>query len=472
MSVSEPETPTGTAGSGPHALTWGQKGIYEHLRCNGYAMYGALVPSLWHLPEPCDAETVRSVLDLLVRRHECLRTVYLGPSGAPADPSVPTREVVQRVEAPRPVPVSVVRCPVDRVDARLEELVTGLAETYVFDPAEPSAMSAVLVETDDGVRAAAVGISHMAVDGVGEKILEREFRHCLRLARAGRPMEEDLPLVRHPRELLTDEADASALRRGETTRRYFRTVLRQTPRAFLTTGRPRSELDASQVTAASWSLRASLDRLAEAGHLPAQTALLTLVMALVAARAGERRSLFRVLFERRHWFPRGESYVAPQTLAALVHLETPAAGTVLDLLRRGRAAAMAGYVQADYDTCDLVDLQDECAERIGADTDGFAMFNCGIPPAGTASAAVDASRPTEVLVDRRGDVNLDMQFAFACGWDVVPGAVGVDIRQNDRLVGSNAAAFLRRLERFAACAAEDPGAPLDRALRATATEGA
>ncbi|WP_049568716.1 condensation domain-containing protein [Streptomyces sp. SBT349] len=463
--TSRPE-PAGAAGTALHELAWGQRAIYDHLRCNGYAMTGALVRSLWHVPEPTGAERVRAVLDVLVSRHASLRTVYVDASGAPAGPSVPTRRVRQRVEPPRPTPTSVVRCRREEVDARAEQLMARWERDYVFDPGEPSAMEAALFETDAGVVAVAVGISHMAVDGVGLATLEQEFRHCLRLAGAGRPPGTGLPPVRQPRELLTEEAGEAALRANEATKRYLATVLRETPRAFLTTGRPRSDLEGSHVTAMSWTLHERIGRLAKAVRTPGQTVLLTLVMALVAARAGENRVLFRALSARRHWF-RGESYVAPQTIAALVHLEIPAAGTVLDLLKRGRTSTMAGFAQADYDPCALVDLQRERAEAMGAVTDGFCMYNCATPPAVTAGFGGEGGRrrPTEIVVNERAGINMDMQFAFACAWEAAPGAIGVDLRHNDRLVGADAATFLRRLERFAECAAGDPTATVDRVLR-------
>jgi hypothetical protein len=48
----------------------------------------------------------------------------------------------------------------------------------------------------------------------------------------------------------------------------------------------------------------------------------------------------------------------------------------------------------------------------------------------------------------------------------VPGAIRVDLSQNDRLAGADAATFLRRLEWFAECAAGDLTATVDRVLRA------
>jgi hypothetical protein len=78
------------------------------------------------------------------------------------------------------------------------------------------------------------------------------------------------------------------------------------------------------------------------------TVLSTLVALVLAAFTGQRAVLLRSMYSRRHGLG-DQPYIAPQILAALVHLELPDDPAVRDLLRAGRRSSLTGYAHADYD---------------------------------------------------------------------------------------------------------------------------
>ncbi|TDD14061.1 condensation domain-containing protein [Nonomuraea diastatica] len=438
-------------------LTWGQRGIYEHFRRNGFAMSAAAVTVLWRLPQPCEPAVVQAALDHLVERHECLRTVYFDVSGAPLDPSnpAPTGRVRQQVEPADTVPAHVVTCGPDEVEDYAAHLLRMADEEFSFDPQDVSAMRVVMIATGDGVVAVAGVISHMAVDSFGVTTLAQEFDHCVRRALAGRPF-DGLPPARQPRELVADETTVTAARANADTIRYFRSVLRDAPARFVSSGRSRSQLRASKVKGKSWTLQRSVDEIARRSSTAAPTVLSALLTAQLAELTGESRVLLRTLHARRHWFS-GVSYVAPHSLPSLMLLDVPP--RFEDLLAAARAAATTASSRADFDVCALNDLHAEKARAIGAALDGFILFNCWDMHVPAADADIPP-RPTEVEVWPQAGILLDMQGEAAFWSQLEPGAIWVNFSCNEDLVGVDARTFLHHLEQFAASVADAPSSRL------------
>ncbi|WP_158632183.1 condensation domain-containing protein [Micromonospora sp. Llam0] len=148
-------------------------------------------------------------------------------------------------------------------------------------------------------------------------------------------------------------------------------------------------------------------------------------------------------------------------------------GVVGELYLGGaEVAAMAGHAHGDFDVCALPDLQAERAGQLGAATDGFVMFNAWDVPADERGPVDLASgaRPTEVIASRRSDIHMDVQGELVFWSWRVPGAVWVRINVNERLAGVDTATLLRRTERFAELAADDPAAAVARLARLAIAE--
>ncbi|KXK61857.1 hypothetical protein AWW66_11400 [Micromonospora rosaria] len=448
--TSAPPRSGGPVAGRRYDLTWGQRGIYEHFRRNGFAMEAGIVPVHWALPRPCPPEAVRRALDHLVHRHECLRTVYLDDTGTPVGPGnpAPVGRVRQRIDPAGPVPVALTdRAPAEVLDA-----------AATLDPFAASALQVQLIGTGAGVVAVAGGISHMAVDTFGLTTLEAEFRHCLRAALDGVPV-DGLPPVRQPRELAVEEATPTAAAAGAEAMRYLRSLLQRAPRVYLTAGQPRSQLRVSQVRGISWRLQQAVDQVAKECSAAVPAVLETLVAALLAAHTGEPRVLLRTLHARRHWFS-GVSYVAPQSLPSHILLDVPAGCSFEEVLERARAARAEAAARTDFDVCDMLDLHAEIGAGIGRFPDGFVLFNCWDAEPAVPDAEPAGTRPAQVEVRPETSMLLDMQAEIACGTHAVPGGMWIKFGFSEALIGTTAQTFLHRLELFAEAVSAGPGAPL------------
>jgi hypothetical protein len=447
-------------------LTWGQVNNYEYLRVNGFAPVAAQITGVWQLPVARPAEVVRRALDLLVVRHEVLRTVYLDRDGSPIRPAEApaAADVVQRVLPPRSVPVQLLVCGTDEVVPRGREVLSAWQD-YVFDPADPAPLKATLICTPAGVEAIVVGVAHQAADMAGFDILRDELLVLLADADLGTNAGR-LPPVRQPRDQVALEESPRMRAASEAAMSYFDAVLRAAGPTFVTTSRPREHLRTSAATAFSFALAEDAAALATAAKLSVPSVLSTMVMLALAARTGEREVLIRSLHSRRHG-NRGTSYIGPQVLSALLQLDVPAGCRIIDFLRLGRESALTGYGHVDYNPIGLLALEAERSRVYGVPLDGYCLFNFvgpARPGITTGGRPGRARRPTATRVGLRPRIPVNVQFRLGCSLSGATGAIGADLQLADDLVGTSAEGFLGRLERLTAFAAANLAATVDEAI--------
>ncbi|MET7338501.1 hypothetical protein [Nonomuraea sp. NPDC005650] len=395
-------------------------------------------------------------------RHESLRTIFGDFSGSEGVTTAPSDRVRQQVLPG--AKWSTVWVPGDWATA--EELFAdpraNIASRY--DPLDPAPLKVVLVGTPQAVEAVLVAIPHMCADFVGFGDLREEFFTALSARmKGGTPR---LKPVWQPRQQAAAEGAKGSRRAVEASAAYFAKVLREAPRAFVATDRPRSRMRASYATVVSPALAGHVHRLARQCQASVPAVLSTLVMLLLGAHAAERRVMMKSLCARRQRL-RGTTFVAPQNLTTVMSLDLPGDCTVAELISLGWTASLRGYRHAEHDPRTVPPLEAELAGPWG-EADGFCLFNymamngedtilgCPEPP-GDGFLILDSKECT---------IPKNMRFIFECYLSGNEQTIEIALSADEALIHSSAARFAVRLAAVAEHAAADVSAPVSACLAA------
>ncbi|HET9770148.1 MAG TPA: amino acid adenylation domain-containing protein, partial [Acidimicrobiia bacterium] len=186
------------------------------------------VPLVVPLEEPVDVAALRAALSDVVERHETLRTVFPEHDGVPH----------QAVLPPGAVSLTVVDCPEDELEERLEALAD-----HGFELDREPPVRATLLRAPGRARLSLV-IHHIATDEASDGPLLDDLEEAYRARRSGEtPVWPPLPVSYRDytlwqRELLGDPADPQSLAARQTD--FWRAALDGIPEELpLPTDRPR-----------------------------------------------------------------------------------------------------------------------------------------------------------------------------------------------------------------------------------------
>jgi surfactin family lipopeptide synthetase A len=241
-----------------------------------------LVASAVELRGALDLDALRRAFDIVVARHETLRTTFGSEDGEP----------LQRVDPAAPVPLPLVDLrsqPESR--ARLARLL-GEELQRPFDLSRGPLLRAIVYRLAEDVHVLLVAVHHIVSDGWSMGVLERELAACYGAFAEGLdPVLPALPVqyadfARWQRSWLSGEALVRQLG-------YWRERLSEAPRVLeLPSDRPRPALESHRGARHAFALPAELSvRLAELSRVESVTLFMTLLAAfqvLLARYSGQQ----------------------------------------------------------------------------------------------------------------------------------------------------------------------------------------
>lgn len=432
-------------------VTWGQLAQYDHLVSNGFDADMAHLSAVWSVPPDADQHIVERALRLLVERHESLRTVFSEDRST----DYPVPRVRQRVLDPTTC-VLTVQLVSTRDKAEIARVVDQTRPRRL-DPLDPATVRCILVSCRSGFQAVVFHVSHMAVDYAGLTVLEAEFQASLLAFTRG--LRAELAPVRNPREQRAAEALPRVGRRNEAARRHFDAVLQGAPPVFLATLSARASQSHTVTSGIVPALTYDALVLARAHRVSLPGIMCGLLTLALSAATGEERVVLRSLYSRRQW-SRGESYVAPHALAALLELRVDPGFTVTEFLMATRESTLRGYRHTDYNPRELDAAQREAEQRRGVEFDGYSLFNFLHPP--EVAPAIPIARPTASTHESMPTIiPKNYRFMFMGVWSNECDALFVELRTEKNFLGMEAGPSLIWLEKIARAAAGSP----DRTIR-------
>ena len=163
----------------PLALSYAQQRLW-FLQQLEPASAAYIIPGALRLTGPLDEAALQAALDLLLARHEPLRTRILAEAGVP----------MQQVD--KPVPLQLTRwdlsaLPVGEREIRLEELL-GAEAAKPFDLAADCLLRGVLIKLAPKEQVLALTVHHIIADGWSINLLIQELTQLYPALRQGRPV--------------------------------------------------------------------------------------------------------------------------------------------------------------------------------------------------------------------------------------------------------------------------------------------
>lgn len=334
--------------SGP--LTWAQRWhwLEHHLPPEERFFSRPLIESV-ALPPGCTLIQVHTALDLLVARHEALRTVYETP------------EPVQHVCPPGPLrPVLVpVADQEDPVAEAAEELLAG-----DFDlPRDWGVRAAVLTRAGTPETLVLV-LHHVATDGWGSAVLGRELHQVLTQLVAGQ--EPELPPPgRQPLDQAALEAEPAMRQAGERALERWLRCMDDWQAPLLPPfreGPPEPVYHA--VTLRSSRLLADCAALAER-HAASQAAVLIAAFGYLLCRRTGAESLYVDHVVANRFDPAVQTAVGVYALNAAVPVRAPEGAGLVEVIRQVFTGSIGAYRFAHYDPVEMKRRELAASARAG-----------------------------------------------------------------------------------------------------------
>ncbi|MGW0872207.1 condensation domain-containing protein [Streptomyces sp. NPDC002740] len=220
---------------------------------------------LWlDLPAGLAFEDACGAVDLMVERHEVLRTTF--PADAKGDPT-------QWVRPPAPVPLQ-------RFDLCGEHPCTAELDAFCdapFDVFTVTPLRAAVILRDEGRRQLLLVIAHIAIDYRGQEVLREELTEALLAAAQGRPVA--LPPVEcQPLDHALAEADAD----DGSCLEHWRTVISAAPAGVFPTAVIPERVRYTRARLLSPALGEALDVIHRGHRLPLEPVFLTALAVCLA----------------------------------------------------------------------------------------------------------------------------------------------------------------------------------------------
>jgi hypothetical protein len=338
--------------------------------------YARMIEWTFDLPDGVTLDDIVKALEVLLERHESLRTTY-----SRRDPPV------QRVAASGALPVNVfeVEGPippgVECVAVMAGEMVGRLRATE-FDT-EANLPIRVAVAMAEGVPRAAVAVfSHVATDLVGMAVVGRQFTEL-----AGDPASRvAVPRGYQPLDQAMAERSEAGQRRAAMALRDWDARLRSMPQLLFAVppGGPGEDGEALGGWLLSPAGALALRHIAARTVARRQAAVLAALCAVLSVRTGHERCVFSALSSNRPQ-RRLEEYVGTITAGTLITVNTGVTGFD-ELVRRAGTAMMAAGRAALADSTQLRRLIDEVEYDRGTTCIRACVFN---------DATVDEAGPSD-----------------------------------------------------------------------------
>lgn len=431
----------GRTGSGP--LTWGQRNMLAPIAENPpghFNLARVLTP-----PERAelDADRATALVGQLLDRHESLRTL------------VSDDVAEQRVRGSGRLPVEVVDCDpedqdCDRAAERLRARLVGPA----FDHTRDLPVRAGVVTAAGRVRRVVLAFSHLAVDGTGVDIVERELRLLALRGTVGAPPGGQ------PLDLAARE-QAHGHRRTTASVDHWSTLFQRIPPYMFGNGGPAYDPPCQRLLLTSPALLAAARLLAARYRTGTSTVLLAAAAAMVGRWTGHPSVAVGTLVGNR--FRAGqERMVATLTQLGLFALDLADLPEFPALIPDASRAAIRTYRCAYYDPAAMKARLDLVNAERGVRVDPYCCFN-------DVRADPDLYRhhappePAEVAAARDGTTLTAlppltyMRCRFCLNVSDAPGAVALRLTADTRsLAPPEMARFLRETERLVIDAALRP----------------
>jgi hypothetical protein len=367
-----PSVPVGFTGhrSAVGPLTLGQLNIMHWL----IGSPNHPLHTLWaELEMPADlsiADVVETV-GVLLARHESLRTHYLVDGDHPR----------QSVAGDGVLMLEVCHLGGHGWGPRDQHVVAEALGRWMFDRdqaglglARPALRVAVAIATgEDGrtdqIIACVAGISHLAVDDQGVKIVRREFAELARDRSARRAGER----CHQPLDQVAVEAVPAARRQAERALCYWQDQLERMPHFVYVP--ERGTITGESLAVELWSTAAAMAvrRVAARTRVSRSSIVLAAICAVLAQRTGLRELVFPVISSNR--FERHLArYVGTLAQSAAVTVEVGAGGFDA-LTRQAWASVMEGSRHGRYDVVKRAELADRIAYERGLCFNYDPVFN-------------------------------------------------------------------------------------------------
>jgi hypothetical protein len=365
-------------------MNLGQINVYKWLR---RAATGRDMPAyaMQFLPiRPGPATTVADVaelVDVLVTRHEGLRTLFLDNHR-------------QRVVDTGEIPLHVLTVD-DATDlAATNRELDDFIQARPYDSTTDLPVSVVLaVNADELVVAGIMRCSHLAADHRGLVILGAEIDAMLTDPAArvvGGPRHQPIDQAAAEQEAPLRQRAASALT-------YWRNRLRTMPANPYTGPRRPGAAESGAMTMTSPAAARAVSGIGQRTSLDRSTAVLTAVLSVLSQRIGSSSHTFPVLSNNRFLDRRLTDYVGTLAASALVDV-APGWATFDELGQRVRTATTRASLGALYDAYQLHGMAEQIEHERGIAFHCFPpIFNnaAGYVDLTTSDPATGATPPTE-----------------------------------------------------------------------------
>lgn len=350
-------------------MTLGQLNVYKWLRRSAtdrdmpaYAMQFLSI-------RPGPATTVADVadtVDVLVTRHEGLRTLFMdNHRQCVVDSGEIPLHVLTVDNATDPVVIS--KELDDFIQAQPYDSTTELPVSVV-----------VAVNADEAVVAGIMRCSHLAADHRGLVILGEEIDTML--------ADPAARVVGEPRHQPIDQAEAEGSgplrQRAANALSYWRSRLHAMPANPYTGPRRHCAAESGAMTMESLAAARAVSGIEERTSLNRSTVVLTAVLSVLSERIGSSSHTFPVLSNNRFLDRRLSNYVGTLAASALVDVD-PGWATFDELGQRVRAATTRASLSALYDAYQLHGMAEQIEHERGI------AFNCFPPIFNNAAGYAD-----------------------------------------------------------------------------------
>ena len=363
-------------------MTLGQLNILEwlgHASGHPYATFeGELA-----VPGGARLADVVETIAVLLARHESLRTCY-------RDGDPPTQQVLRSGVLLLGV------CSTDDGEVDRSAIIQRLLWQQRAEPLDaaglPLRIAVAVAENTDTVVAAAMEVSHLAVDFRAMEIVQQEFAAMM----ADRSTRRAGPPRHQPLDQAELESSPASRRQAEMALRYWRTQLSRMPQCLYAT--PRTAPDGQSMCAGLSSVAGALAASTIAARIRTSRAsvVLATVGLVLAQRTGYRELIFPALSSNR-FEPRLARYVGTLAQGGLIALE--ATGRDFDaLVRHAWTAVLEGCRHSRYDVFRRVEMARRIEHDRGVRFDYEPLFNSVAAETGAPNRV---SPPTTIEQARR-----------------------------------------------------------------------
>jgi len=363
------------AAEGP--LTLGQLNVFQWVSDTPDSVNTVLAVDL-HIPQGTRLGDVVEVLDVLLARHEGLRTTYQGGV-------FPT----QRVLGSGTLPVAVRAVDPPPGPEQRTALVAALRrEVLAAAPALPThglpVRVAVATSRDDPDRvlAATLACTHLALDEQAAAVVQHEFAEMI-----------DDPAARHrggprhqPLDQAAEEQTPVARHKAGAALRHWRRMMPLLPQCLYAAPRLAAAGASVAVRMESQAAAAALLHITARARATRSSVVLAAICAVLARRTGYDRLVFNTVSGNR-FDPRLVDYVGSLAQGCVAGVDT-AAASFDTLVRRAWAGSVQAAANGVFDASERAALGREANHARGLDVSCDPLFNCTVVESrGTPSGA-------------------------------------------------------------------------------------